>query len=730
MHWTTPRRGRIASGLSLALVLGAGVFGAGVHSGCAAPPSSAGAAPPGSQEQATLATPAETQEPARDVVLITLDTLRWDALGFMGNAESKTPVLDQLAAQGVVFERAWAHNVMTLPSHANILTGRLPYEHGIRDNAGFTLPSNVPTLASTFQEAGLATAAVVSAFPLDARYGLARGFDVYDDRVPEGSERQFTLPERPGDESVAVAVEWWTQHSDKRRFLWLHLFDPHAPYEPPAPWSQRFAQNPYLGEIAAMDSYLAPLIEVLDPKTTFMAVTSDHGESLGDHGEQTHGLFAYDSTLRVPLVLWGTGVQPNRLERPAGHVDLFPTLIEAAGLDAPPSSGRSLLTDQTANQSDDRNLYFEALGAHLDRDWAPLRGVLDGRYKAIDLPVPELYDLNNDPQEQSNLASKDAARAERLVAGLPEESVWPPDRGSISEEERRKLASLGYLGGSGSSTGSGSSGPSRTYEESDDPKNLVHIDALMHQFMATYQRGDLAGAEVLARRLVREQPKMADGHYHLAQVLLDQNRLQDALLSMTQAYRGGVRKPALTRQLGLTLAEVGQPEQAVRLLSTLRDSKDPRSLNALGLVLSEAGDQDAAQQVLESIFEIDRRSPTAHETLALVAVRRGNWQAALKQARAAIDLDASLPLAWNYLGMALYNTGDKGQAIDAWQTSFEQAQDFDVLFNLGIVAAEIRQVDRARRALELFIDQAPSERYGQDIQTAQQRLRALGGATG
>ncbi len=659
---------------------------------------------------------------ARDVVLVTLDTLRWDALGFMGSRVASTPNLDRVAGQGRVFERAWAHNVMTLPSHANILTGQLPHQHGIRDNAGFSLRADTPTLATRFEAAGFATAAFVSAFPLDSRYGLARGFDVYDDRVPEGSERAGVLPERPGHETIALALEWWRAHGDRQRFLWVHLFDPHAPYDPPEPHASAFRQRPYDGEVAATDAYLGPLLDGLDRASTLLAITSDHGEALGDHGEQTHGLFAYDSTLRVPLVLWGHGIEPGRTLAPAAHVDLFPTLVAAAGLEPPTDvAGRDLRADLPLQ----RRLYFEALGAHLDRDWAPLRGMLDGRYKYIDLPIAEYYDLRNDPAEQELLETElRSPRAQELRAAIPEESAWPPNRATLSDEERRKLQALGYLG---STLGTSGDAEPRTYGPADDPKTLLPIDQLMHRFMATYQGGQLAEAEALARELVQKQPKLGDGHYHLARVLLDQGRSREALRAMTTAYRDGVRHPTFVRQLALTLAESGQAPQAVAVLRELDASRDPRTLNALGLVLSEAGQLAEAEQVLRSVFEIDARNSAAHENLALVGVRRGRWAVVAREAQRSLDLDSSRPLAWNYLAMAQYNLGRKTEALSSWETSLGLAMDFDVLYNFAMVASEAAH-PRAREALETFIAQAPAELYGPDIERAKTQLSRLGGA--
>src|SRR6185503_19997766 len=229
---------------------------------------------------------------------------------------------------GRVFPRAHAHNVVTLPSHANILTGRYPFANGIRDNGGFHLPASVPTLGTLLHQSGCATGAFVAGFPLDAGYGMNQGFDVYDDRFPRGAQPDaFFMPQRRGDQVVAPALQWWRANEAKKRFLWVHLYDPHSPYQPAEPFKSRFPRNPYLGEVAASDAYLAPLLDPLlngNGKPTLVVVTADHGESLGEHGEKTHGLFAYEATLHVPLVVWGPGIAPGRDERSARHVDIVP----------------------------------------------------------------------------------------------------------------------------------------------------------------------------------------------------------------------------------------------------------------------------------------------------------------------------------------------------------------------------------------------------------------------
>ncbi len=683
---------------------------------------------------------------ARDVVLVTIDTLRADATGFAGNPRAETPHLDRLAASGWVFERAHAHSVMTLPSHASLLTGQLPYEHGVRDNAGFVLPRSVRTGAEAFADAGFRTAAFVAAFPLDARYGLDRGFEVYDDAVPPGAARRFAVAERSGAEVVAAASAWWRSNESARRFLWVHLYEPHVPYEPPAPFSARFADSSYLGEVAAADEYVGRLLAEVESSSSgdsLVVVTSDHGEGLGDHGERTHGLFAYESTLAVPLLFWSPALDGARIAAPVRLVDVAPTLLQAAGIELsmlPRLSGRSLWRPSdgaSRGTGEPATTYFEALRTNLQRGWAPLRGVIavepaeprggakpEGPFKYISLPIPELYDLASDPNETRNLHRTRPDTASRLAALLPVESQWPPTAGAVTEEERRALESLGYL------TASGGRGGPPSYGEQDDPKVLVDLDRMIQDWSEAYLGGRFEQAEQLARRMIERRPRMGLGHLNLAQVLLDRGRTEEALRVMVDAERAGIASPFLRRQLALTLAEVGRAEDAVRLMERHASSRDPDNLNVLGLVLSEAGRPDRARDILLRSLEIDGRDPRARQNLALAALHQADWPLCEREARSALALDPVLPLAWNYLGIALFNQRRADEAIQAWQRSVElDPGDLDVLFNLASVAARSGRRDVARPALERYVEaaSAPSfgDRFAADLEVARSLLRGL-----
>jgi len=686
---------------------------------------SAGLAACGGTRQQTGPADSGPALPEADVLLVTIDTLRADALGFAGNAEAETPLLDRLAAAGRVFDDAHAHNVVTLPSHANILTGTYPYQHGVRDNSGFVLPESVPTLAALLKEAGYATGAFVAAYPLDSKFGLDRGFDTYDDSFPRGSNPdEFVVAERRGDQVVAPALAWWNQRRGQRRFLWVHLYDPHAGYAPPEPFASRHRDNLYLGEVAAADSFLAPLLSpLLDGREppALVIVTSDHGEALGEHGEQTHGLFAYEPTLKVPLVVWGPGVTPARDGRPARHIDIAPTILQALGLTVPAAlAGRSLLADPVAGET----TYFEALSTNLNRGWAPLRGLLKDGKKWIDLPLPELYDLPTDPGERANLVAEERRVGAALRQALPAESVWPPPRGEISAEEEARLRSLGYF--------SGSAEAKAAYTADDDPKKLIALDQKLHQVIDLYTRGRYAEAAELAREVVAARPGMAEGHEHLALALRQLERHDEAIEVLRAALASGVERSSVRRQLGLALSERGRAAEAIAVLEPLATgdaaaTADTATLNALGIALSEAGRHADALAVLQRSIAEAPQDPKGSENLGITLLRMDRPAEARDALRRALAINPALPIAWNTLGVALYRLEGPAAALDAWEKAVAiDPSQYDALFNIGLVAAEAGRAAQARRALTRFVETAPRGRWGADVRKAQHLLAQLG----
>jgi arylsulfatase A-like enzyme/Flp pilus assembly protein TadD len=653
--------------------------------------------------------------PLPDIVLITVDTLRADALGYAGNSRVATPNIDRLAREGRVFTQAHAHNVMTLPSHANILTGRLPYEHGIRDNEGFRLDSKIPTLATLLHGAGYATGAAIGAFPLDARFGLDRGFDLYDEKYPQGAnEYDFRVAERPASEVIAVARRWYAGNAGRPRFLFVHLYDCHSPHVAPAHLAAAYASAPYLGEVAGVDEALGPLLEDLRASRlpTLLVFTSDHGEALGDHGEETHGLFAYEATLHVPLILWGPAlVSPGRDESLRGHVDILPTVLAQARAALPSGlSGHSLL----AAGNPASGSYFEALSASITRGWAPLRGVVRDGTKFVDLPIPELYDLRSDPKEEHNLAleRRDAVRS--LKALLPK--AVAPSALPESVETVANLRRIGYLSGAGA--------PKKTFGPEDDPKKLVSLDADLQRVVALYQGGHLSEAIRLARNVSQRRPTMPVLYEFLSYLEDQDGQAARAIATLEEAQRRGFLDERLTTRLGLLYSQTGDPRKGLALLEPLHDSRNPDALNALGIARASAGRTERAIEAFGQALRIDPKNAVAWQNIGLTHVHANRPEEALRAFDQAFAVNDRLPRGWNGRGAALEQMGRHAEAIESWKRAVElDPQQFEALLNLGTVAMEHGDRELARQALAQFAATAPPALFAADIARARRLLK-------
>ena len=662
-----------------------------------------------SRERARVAAPKPD-----DIILITIDTLRADSVGFAGNTRVKTPFLDRIAAEGVVFSNAHAHNVVTLSSHTNIVTGLYPYQHGVRDNSGFKLDPKYETIGTMLRRAGYITGAFVGAFPLDSRFGLNQGFDVYDDNYGKGSSSlDFSLQERPATAVLDAATRWWNANAGKKRFMWVHVYDPHAPYRPPEPFATQYAFDRYLGEIAFVDDTLGKAIAPMLSDRTLLIVTADHGEGRGDHGELTHGLFAYEATLKIPLLVWRRGVAHRVEPSYVRHIDIVPTILQAAGITKP----AALLGASLLDSAGSRDSYFESLSASFNRGWAPLTGVIHGGEKYIDLPLAELYDLPHDPREQTNLLNerrRDVVEARRILSSIPwQQNVSPA---AFTAEEAARLRSLGYLGGT--------SGPKKTYTAADDPKNLVGIDAKLHQAIDAYEQHDVARATKIAQQVVSEQPNMSSGRELLAFLLQQQERIPEAIANLREAVRLDGESPRV--QLGLLLTESGQAAEAVKILGPLVRGEDPDVLNAYGIALADEGKPDEAVAQFQTVLKKDPNNAPALQNLGIVALRRDDVPGAERYLTRALELNPRLPLALNTLGVVYAREGDSARAVSAWQRAVDiDPRQYDALYNIGFVEGRAGHPAEARAALSRFIRSAPKERYWKDIATARQALAAL-----
>jgi arylsulfatase A-like enzyme/tetratricopeptide (TPR) repeat protein len=651
----------------------------------------------------------------RNILLVTIDTLRADALGSYGS-RAVTPNLDRLAARGVKFTFAHAHAVVTLPSHASILTGRYPYEHGIRDNSGYRLAATEPSAATRMKQLGFATGAFIGGFPLDQRFGLNRGFDVYDDQVGEiGKGDDLMMPDRPADVVIRSALDWIGKQRGKW-FAWVHLFDPHAPYRPPASWNNPLPNDLYLAEVSWTDFALGTLFDEVakQPLPTLVVATSDHGEGLGEHGELTHGLFAYESTLRVPLILseiGPTGRRPPRgmtIDNSVRHVDVLPTLLHAAG--ASPEggmSGASLVALIGGSRISDRPSYFEAMTANVTRGWAPLRGVMVNREKYIDVPIPELYDLASDPLEQRNVQSVQRDRRLVLVSILRTFDVSDPSRPQgETREVLERLRALGYTGGNAA--------PRRRYTEEDDPKRLVKIEQSLHKAKEAYDQNRKPEAIELYKEIIATRPDTADAYRHLAFLYWQAGQPTDAIATLEAALNQGVTQADIRIKLGQYLSEVGHPNKAVALLEgSVAD--DPDWLIALGTAYAGAGRRAESMQTFRRILDIDPTSGLAHQNIGTLQLQARDFGAAEKSLRRALEIDPGLSGAHTALGVVLSETARKDAAIEEWKIAVRDGRDLDALFNLTVELSAAGRANEARVYGEQFLSRAPAELRRDDL---------------
>jgi arylsulfatase A-like enzyme/Flp pilus assembly protein TadD len=697
--------------------------------------------------------PAQAPDAGQNVLLITIDTLRADAVGAYGNARAATPWIDRLAAGGLRFDRAHAHTVLTLPSHANILSGLYPQDHGVRDNAGFRFPAGSATLATALKERGYATAAFISAFPLDSRFGLARGFDVYDDGFLDATPHTPLLEqERRGTETVARARRWLDAHAAGRTFCWVHLYEPHAPYTAPEPFNSRFPNDPYGAEVAAADGALEPLLRPIlesGPRgRTFVVLTADHGESLGEHGEATHGVFAYESTLRVPLVLYAPALlRPGVVAEEARHIDVLPTVLDAIGVPPPADlRGRSLLPAGAGREAGSpAATYFESLAPNLNRGWAPLRGVIRKDLKYIDLPIPELYDLRADPREAQNLAATRTAEARELhdlletastgrgrgsrgsrgsrglrgLRGSREEGTADGSRVAETAEARERLRSLGYAS---------ASVPSRArYTENDDPKHLIGLDARLQEAVRLYTSGNMPGALALAQALVRERPDMRVAWMTLAQIQREAGTLDAAIGSLRRAHDLSPRDTETTALLGAYLTERGAAAEAVAVMTpdASADGADLQLLVALALAQARTGRYADAVATLERARAADPSSAMLFVDLGTVRLMANHADEARRDFEAAIAANPDLARAHSSLAAVNAEAGRTHDAIAGWReaTRLDPAE-YNRIFALGMSLARAGRNGPAAACLGFFAETAPPRLYGKEIAAARAWLAA------
>jgi len=616
--------------------------------------------------------PAPPPRVATNVLIITVDTLRADRVGIYGATNIETPNMDRLAHEGAWAPQSDAPVPLTRPSHVSLFTGRYPSEHGIRDNLSAPLNADVPLLSGIFQQAGFATAAFVASSVLDRQSGLARGFDVYSDRFGGADQRT-------GDVVTAEAIGWLRSPPKPKFFAWVHLYDPHAPYTPPEPYASRYAGRLYDGEVAWCDELVGRIVTALrDAGTldnTLVILTSDHGEALGEHGEDVHGYFVYEATLRVPLIVRGPGVAPGtRLGTLTRTIDLFPTVLDLMGVRADqPSSGRSLGPALRGGKVPDEPAFAESLVPLLHYGWSDLRSLRDGRWKYILAPRPELYDLEADPGELRNLATEQDSRARAMRSGLESQlgnersSPKSADASGISPEALERLGALGYVspGGSIDKKSAGA-----------DPKDKLEeykaLSGLMQQALVAMRGGRSAEAVQHLREVARRGLDSYEVHFYLGRALAAGNQWRDAALEYERATKKFPAGVEAWRGIGESRVALQDSRGAVHAFETLVSlaPQDPVALMQLGETYRDLGRWDDATRTIQRALVIDPGPAQYWNSFGTVLGSAGKMSEAEHAFGEAVRREPTNGLYRYNHGVALQQLGRRDEAM----TEFQQGQ--------------------------------------------------------
>lgn len=595
--------------------------------------------------QAAAQTP---EKPALNVVLVTIDTLRADHVGCYGYKQIKTPNIDSLAADGVRFERAFTPVPVTLPSHTAMLTGTYPMLSGMHDFSGNKLSPEQSTLTTVLKREGYSTGAVIGAAVLDSRFGLNQGFDFYYDHFDFSrlDEANLDRMERPANEVADVALDWLGKNSQKKFFLWMHMYDPHHPYNPPEPYSREYAAQPYDGEIAFADDQLGRLLRFLKEKglyqNTVIVLSGDHGESLGEHGEKTHGFFIYNATMRVPLIMHLPGkARGAAFDGMVSLVDLMPTILATLGVEAPSQVQGKNLLPELQSKAGDRTLYGETFLPRLHFNWSELRGAENAKYHFIDAPRPELYDVAKDPGETHNLLGEKKAVGDEMHAKLArlirEYSAGKEmaEKTGLDPVLMERLKSLGYAGFSG--------GGDLTITNRDlpDPKDRVVTYELISDAIEDSQHGRFAESIEKLKAALKTEPQSVPVHY-----------LQGLNYYRVKKFPEAIEELQKTVQLS--------PDYALAIFN-------------LGMAQAHAGQIDPAIVSLKRALQLDPSNFEAAYNLGAAYIQQQQWEAALEALHRSVAINPDLARGHRGLGDILLFQGKVDEAIVELRRAVELA---------------------------------------------------------
>jgi len=587
--------------------------------------------------------PRSQSQDIRNVILISIDTCRSDYLSCYGYPQQITPNIDQVAGQGVLFENTISPAPITLPAHCTMMTGTIPPYHGVRNNIGYQLNQSDQTLAEILGTEGFRTAAIISAFVLDSKFGMARGFESYNDRFVN-VRHALSGDERIGEETTRFALEWLDEHQSEKFFLFLHYYDPHDDYEAPEPFATKYADNPYAGEIAYTDHCIGKVIEKIKElglyDSSLIIITGDHGEMLGEHGELTHTYFVYQSALRVPLIFKLPGrTESRRISYCVGLVDILPTICGILGIDKPDRiQGRDLSRYFEGKPPLDKNrtLFSESIvptryGANA------LMALTTGRYKYIQSIRPELYDIARDPNEQNNLFERQPERGasfKRQLQQVLEKTLDKDTAGSrkgLTAQDLYRLESLGYVGGTSDQ---------RLFDPNqDDAKDLIGFHVSFRQALIFEHKGQHEQCKEILRKLSLERPTFPETFLKLARIAFQEQKFEEALEPFYTSLKLYPENTDAQANLGVTLANLGRPDEAI-------------------IHLNKA-------------IQIDPANSPAHHSLASLLQKQGKPDQALVHYNKAIELGLQTARIYYDLGGLWSAKGDLNKALGYYLKSLQ-----------------------------------------------------------
>ncbi len=630
-------------------------------------------------------------EPRLNVLLITIDTLRPDRLSCYGSERVKTTNIDKLASRGVLFTRAFANTTTTLPSHTNILLGTTPLYHGVHANSDFVVGDEHLTLAELLKSHGYATGAFVGGWPLDSQFGLTQGFDTYDSQFGHSSKSL----ERSAEEVANKATDW-LKTTNSPWFLWVHCFDPHDPYEPPDPYKEQFVGDLYSGEVAYVDDALGKLLEYVNEESLFdrtlIIFTGDHGESLWEHNEKTHGFLAYNSTLWSPLIIIFPGVKARQTNVYVSHIDIFPTVCDILEIDKPDViQGLSLLPALKDEETKNRPIYFESLYPFYSLGWAPLRGCIQDKKKFVESPIPELYDLEKDFDELKNLAdeknlNKHREKLEELIHNLASPNLKRRQQ-TLDRESLEKLASLGYIS-------FGLESRKKEFGPNDDVKVALPFSNKANEAVELFENGERSRAIESIKEILTERQDIPNAYSNLANFYKKLGRLQDSIEVLKMGLTNIPSSYTIFFDLINNLAETRQYDTIMTFLkehSFRQMNYDPALWNILGNVYYAKLDLQKAEENYLRALELDERNSLILTNLGNVKLTAsrvdsisGDLQNAIELFIKAIELEPDYAEAHIGLGRAYLQANRINESIQALEKAYElDPESDDALFYLG-----------------------------------------------